>query len=97
MFLVNTPRLPSDQPQSLLGTRQSSGGSEVEGFIISIRGKISSLFGRQSVDLTHVASFLDPLSQPEIIDWGRNRGLYCQHVREKAHSVSSLLVTLSLT
>ena len=61
MFPANTPRVTPDQRPA---SHHRAG--ELEGFIISIRGKISSLFGRQSVDLTHVARFLDPLSPAKI-------------------------------
>ena len=60
MFPVNT------HPGCLLTRTVSSAQSSAEGFIISITGKISSLFGRQSVDLTHVARFLYPLSPAKI-------------------------------
>ena len=63
--------VPSQQTPDCLLTSQSvlasHHRSEGEGFIISITRKISSLFGRQSVDLTHVASFLYPLSPAKIM------------------------------
>ena len=69
--------------------------SELEGFIISIRGKISSLFGRQSVDLTHVASFLYLLSQAKI----RLEKKVVTRVSSRdglgPHSLVSILVTVT--
>ena len=66
MFPVNTPRLPPDQNShySLLASHQRS--EKEEKFHNFYQRKISSLFGRQSVDLTHVARFLDPLSPAKI-------------------------------
>ena len=62
--------VPSQHTPDCLLTRTvlaSHHRSEMEGFIISITRKISSLFGRQSVDLTHVARFLYPLSPAKIM------------------------------